>query len=178
MNTKIKKVRRWFWLWDDEKEEAWLRKMAIEGWYLTKVGLINSYEFKQNESKDLIYRIDYKDGYNLKLDEYILIFKDSGWEHICEMSGRHYFRTPMRGEDEPEIYTDNESKITKYQHILAGFYIFIPMFLFLIIYLPDKTIPFSSLFFDVFLFFIIVLEIFFIFSVIKLIKRISEIKRL
>jgi len=172
MNTKIKKVRRWFWLWDDEKEEAWLRKMAIEGWYLTKVGLINSYEFKQNESKDLIYRIDYKDGYNLKLDEYIQIFKDSGWEHICEMSGRHYFRTPMRGEDEPEIYTDNESKITKYQRILAGFYIFIPLFLFPIIFLPGSR---KSLALITFIF---ILEFFFIFSVFNLSRRISQIKHL
>jgi hypothetical protein len=178
MNAEIKKVRKWFWVWDDDKEEAWLRKMANDGWNLIKVGLINSYEFELSQSKDLIYRIDYKDGYNLKLDEYIQIFADSGWEHICEMSGRHYFRTPMRGEDEPEIYSDNESKITKYQRILAGFYIFIPMFLFLIIYLPDKSKTLSSIFFDVFLIIIILLEIFFIFSVIKLTGRISQIKRL
>ena len=178
MNAEIRKVRKWFWIWDDDKEETWLRKMANDGWHLTKVGLINNYEFEKNESKDLIYRIDYKDGYNLKLDEYIQIFEDSGWEHICEMSGRHYFRTPMRSEDEPEIYTDNESKITKYQRIIIGFDIFIPLFLFLFIFLPDNTKSLSSTFFDVFLIFIIILEIFFIFSVIKLSERISQIKRL
>jgi hypothetical protein len=114
----------------------------------------------------------------LKLDEYIQIFKDSGWEHICEMSGRHYFRTPMRGEDEPEIYTDNESKITKYQRILVGFYVFIPLFLLLFIYRPEVSKSTEFTFFDVFLILIIALEIFFIFSVVKLIERISQIKSL
>lgn len=172
MNTELRKVRKWFWVWDDDKEEIWLREKANEGWHLSKVGLINSYEFQRKERQDLIYRIDYKDGYNLKLDEYIQIFKDSGWEHIGEMSGRHYFRTPMRGEDEPEIYTDNESKITKYQSILAGFYIFIPLFLFPIFFLPDSIKPIGLIIF------IFILELFFVFSVIKLSLRINQIKRL
>ena len=33
MNAEIKKVRKWFWVWDDDKEEAWLRIMAIDGWH-------------------------------------------------------------------------------------------------------------------------------------------------
>ena len=172
MNEKIEKVRKWFWVWDDDKEEEWLRKKANEGWQLSKIGLINSYEFQRKETRDTIYRIDYKDGYNLKLDDYLQVFEDSGWEHIGEMSGRHYFRTPMRGEDEPEIYTDNQSKITKYKSILVGFYIFIPLFLFPIIFLQNSTKSIG------FIIFIVILELFFIFSVIKLSLRISRLKRL
>lgn len=178
MNTETKKINKWFWVWDDEKEEAWLRKMANQGWHLSKVGLINSYEFEQEEKRDVIYRIDYKNGYGLKLDEYLQFFSDSGWEHVFEMSGRHYFRAPMRGEDEPEIYTDNESKITKYQQILTGFYIFIPLFIMFIILRPEITKSPQFTIYDIFLIIILILEVIYIFSVINLIKRIRHLQRM
>ena len=72
----------------------------------------------------------------------------------------------MRGEDEPEIYTDNESKILKYRRILVGFYVLIPVFALLLINRPEVTKSPKFTIFDVYLIFIIILEFFFIFTVI------------
>jgi len=36
--NEIKKVFRWFWVWDFEKEERWLNEMAAQGWALKKAG--------------------------------------------------------------------------------------------------------------------------------------------
>jgi hypothetical protein len=33
-----KKIWKWFWVWDFEKEERWLNQMAMEGWVLVDVG--------------------------------------------------------------------------------------------------------------------------------------------
>lgn len=178
MKTETKKIRKWFWVWNDEKEEAWLRNLSSGGWHLQKIGFLATYEFEHGVSRDIIYRIDYKDGYNLKLSEYLQIFRDSGWEHVGEMSGRHYFRTPMAGEEEPEIYTDNESKIIKYQRILTGYYIFIPLFLLVIINRPEITkIPGFSIF-DIILIGLLLMELFFLYVVLNLIKRIRQLKRI
>ena len=33
-----KTIKKWFWVWDFEKEEDWLNEMAINGWVLESVG--------------------------------------------------------------------------------------------------------------------------------------------
>ena len=39
-----KTIRKWFWVWDFEKEEDWLNEMAMNGWVLESVGFA-SYHF-------------------------------------------------------------------------------------------------------------------------------------
>ena len=33
-----KTIRKWFWVWEFEKEEDWLNEMAMNGWVLENVG--------------------------------------------------------------------------------------------------------------------------------------------
>ena len=33
-----KTIRKWFWIWDFEKEEDWLNEMAMNGWVRDSVG--------------------------------------------------------------------------------------------------------------------------------------------
>ena len=33
-----KTVRKWFWVWEFDKEERWLNQMALSGWALAEVG--------------------------------------------------------------------------------------------------------------------------------------------
>ena len=35
----------WFWGWDDEKEENWLREMAQKGWHFKSVGMPGTADF-------------------------------------------------------------------------------------------------------------------------------------
>ena len=78
--TTISKFK-WFWAWQDEKEEAWLHEMAKEGLHLQRMGLPGSYIFEVGEPRDDYYRMDFitdrKDYQN-----YLQLFKDAGWEHI------------------------------------------------------------------------------------------------
>ena len=39
-------IKKWFWVWDFDREEAWLNDMAQSGWVLDKVGFAK-YEFVQ-----------------------------------------------------------------------------------------------------------------------------------
>ena len=47
-------VRKWFWGWDFDKEEAWLNEMAAKGLALVSVGL-GRYEFEETEPRE--YRV-------------------------------------------------------------------------------------------------------------------------
>ena len=38
--TERMTVRKWFWVWDFEKEEDWLNEMAMNGWALASVGFL------------------------------------------------------------------------------------------------------------------------------------------
>jgi len=109
---------KWFWAWQDEKEESWLREMAQQGRHLVSVKPFGSYSFKLGDKTDYVYRLDYqinrKDSQN-----YLQLFRDAGWEHIGEMSGWHYFRKQAEAGESPEIYTDTESKATKYKRLIA-----------------------------------------------------------
>ena len=116
---------KWFWAWNDEKEEAWLGQMASEGWHLKELGLPGNYIFESGAPRKDVYRLDYinnRSGYQ----NYLQLFTDAGWEHIGVMGGWQYFRKPMQGDLAPEIYTDNASKAQKYQRVLIFLAILLP----------------------------------------------------
>jgi hypothetical protein len=108
----------WFWAWDDEKEEAWLRQMALDGWHLQRMGFPSFYTFEQGGPRDVAYRLDFFTGGKDKAN-YLQLFSDAGWEHVGEYGSWQYFRKEATGGEAPEIFTDNESKVKKYQRVLA-----------------------------------------------------------
>ena len=109
---------KWFWAWEDEKEEAWLRTMSQRGHHLLSAKPFGSYSFVPGDKTDYVYRLDYQINRKDK-QNYLQLFQDAGWEHISEMSGWHYFRKQAEAGDSPEIYTDVESKVTKYKRLIA-----------------------------------------------------------
>lgn len=125
--TEIKRKFRWFWAWNDEEQEAWLREMAQQGWHLTKPGAFGFYTFEKGAPKDVVYRLDFKVA-DVDKEEYLQLFADAGWEHVGEMGGWQYFRIETPEGETPEIYTDNASKIKKYQRILLFLIIFLPIY--------------------------------------------------
>ena len=50
----------------------------------------------------------------MEKEDYLQLFRDAGWEYVGEMSGWHYFCQQAQPGEELEIYTDAESKISKY----------------------------------------------------------------
>jgi hypothetical protein len=119
---------KWFWAWQDEKEETWLRGMSRQGWHLNSVGLPGFYTFARGEARDFVYRLDYVSS-KVDYDTYLLLFQDAGWEHLGTMGGWQYFRIEALPGESPEIYTDADSKIQKYRRVLGYLLPFLPLWI-------------------------------------------------
>ena len=119
--------RKWFWAWQDEKEEAWLAEMARLGLHLNDVPFPGSYQFKNGEPADYVYRLDYQSLKTKEKDSYLQLFADAGWEQVGEMGGWVYFRYQVTNGEAPEIYSDLESKIGKYQRVMLYLVTLLPI---------------------------------------------------
>jgi hypothetical protein len=163
---------RWFWAWDDEKEEAYLREMALGGWHFKAVTIPGNYRFEKGEPRNDFYRLDFLANYKDK-DNYLQLFKDAGWSHVGEYGSWQYFRkTAIEGET-LEIFTDNESKQKKYGRILLYLIIFMPIYTVLITRVNEASSTFYKIVtFVWFLFFLV-----YIYAMLMLIRRISQLKK-
>jgi Protein of unknown function (DUF2812) len=178
-DTLVKKLK-WFWAWQDDKEEAWLGEMARQGFHLHHAGHFCRYTFVQGAPREVVYRLDFTTNARKKPD-YFQLFQDAGWEHVGENGGWQYWRKEVKKDEKPEIYTDAESKIQKYQRLLVFFTISIPLF---IAYVIDFTGPhthYQSAFFAALqyipyaVFFVLFMSFFF--AMFMFLWRISELKR-
>lgn len=128
-NTIIRKTK-WFWPWQDAQEEAWLEVMSRQGLHLKRADLFAQYEFSQGQPQEYIYRLDFQDSLKPKNKaEYLRLFTDDGWEHLGPLGGWQYFRKPVGLDGEREIFTDNESKIQKYNRFITWFGLAYPSYL-------------------------------------------------
>jgi len=125
---ETKRLFRWFWAWNDEQEEAWLKEQARDGWHLVTPGVFGRYTFERGVPRNDVYRLDYKTT-GKDMEEYLQLFSDAGWEHLGYMGGWQYFRTTAEEGEDPEIYTDNASKVQKYQRLLLFLVIFLPIYI-------------------------------------------------
>lgn len=114
----IKIVRKWFWAWNDDKEEKFLGDMALKGYRLTRVR-IGKYTFEEDEPRKIKYQLDFKGIGRMKEDEYLQIYEDAGWKCIHTLGGWYYFEKEYTDE-EPDIsiFNDNKSLIDKYRRII------------------------------------------------------------
>ncbi len=166
------KLFRWFWAWDDDKEESWLREMAQQGWHLRSVALPGRYTFEQCEPRDFVYRLDYfteqKDIVN-----YLQIFQDAGWEYMGEMNSWRYFRKEAFQGEALEIFSDNESKARKYQRILFILVAILPI----LIVNVNNLNRLSNPFFEVLTFVFFCILIFYGYIIIRLSMRVNALKK-
>ena len=104
METR-KTIRKWYWIWEFEKEEEWLNEMAQAGWVLDGVGFA-TYHFRRCEPGEYTVRLEMHPAD----DEYIQFMKDTGAEYIDRMVMWVYFR--KKTEDGPfDLFSDLDSKI-------------------------------------------------------------------
>ena len=102
---ETKKVTKWYWVWDYEKEEIWLNAMAQEGWALQRVGFA-TYYFEKTEPGEYVVRLECR-----KKDEgYVSFVTDMGAEYVGRVAMWVYFR---RKSDlgEFELNSDLDSRI-------------------------------------------------------------------
>ena len=164
---------RWFWAWDDEIEETWLREMAQKGWHFQSVTLPGNYTFEQGQPRDDVYRLDhFVDNKNSKAD-YLQLFLDAGWNYMGEMNGWQYFRKTAVNGEIPEIFTDNESKAKKYQRIMLYLVIFLPIYINAINLVSKRT----SILSEVFTFILFLFMILYGYGILRLIMRMSQLRK-
>jgi hypothetical protein len=172
-NMNVKPIRRtkWFWGWQDDKEEAWLQDMARQGLHLKSPGF-GSYEFTPGEPREMVYRLDFLHDTKNRTS-YLQLFQDAGWEHVGELNGWQYWRKSRLGPESDEIFTDTESKIQKYKrlmnYVLVTLPIYVPMY---VVVINHKSGIVETIVLGIMLLLIAV----YTFMIMKLQQRINQLK--
>ncbi|MBN1260562.1 MAG: DUF2812 domain-containing protein [Anaerolineae bacterium] len=110
---------KWFWAWQDDKQEAWLEAMSHKGLHLRRIEAFGRYIFEPGTPGDYAYRMDF-DRTSGKDSDYFQLIQDAGWEHITSVMGWQYWRKKAGEGSTPELFTDAASKIQKYQRLLVS----------------------------------------------------------
>jgi Protein of unknown function (DUF2812) len=173
--TTINKFKLFF-SWQDDKEEAWLGSMSREGWHLLSLGFPGAYTFQKGEPRNFIYRLDFQTTGNKEKPAYLQLFRDAGWEHVGEWSGWQYFRKEAKPGDDPEIFTDPESKIKKYERVMGVSLLFTSTMLVLSTNI-ETTQPGHGVVGDVFAVLMSMMALFFAVTVLAVWLRIRQLKR-
>ena len=106
-----KTVRKWFWIWEFEKEERWLNEMAMQGWILAEVGWCR-FTFERCEPGEWIVRVEMRPADA----EYEAFLEETGAEKIDRMLQWVYFR--RRAEEGPfDLFSDIDSRIAHLDRI-------------------------------------------------------------
>ncbi|MBE0685947.1 MAG: DUF2812 domain-containing protein, partial [Anaerolineaceae bacterium] len=99
--------------------------------------------------------------------------RDAGWDHLGEMGGWQYFRKRTINGETPEIYSDNESKKKKHQRILLFLVIFLPIYS-NALFMTNRS---SNIFVQVITFVMFVLMLIYIYAMLRLLRRITQLKK-
>ena len=99
-------IRKWFWVWDFEKEENWLNEMALNGWVLDGVGLC-TYHFKPCAPGAYSVRTEMH-PYD---ESYIQFMRETGAEYVGRMLMWVFFRKKTEN-GAFDLFSDIDSRIT------------------------------------------------------------------
>jgi hypothetical protein len=174
MMTETIVKHKWFWAWQDDKEEQWLESMSENGYHLVEPGVFGRYVFEKGQPQKYVYRLDFMTQ-SKDRDSYLQLFKDAGWEYLGQFGSWQYFRKSASEDDNPEIFSNVESKIKKYQRVLTYIIIFTPIYL-LPLNINNILHREPNWLMNVIFIFWAALIIFFGFSAIKIIQRINALK--
>ena len=115
-----KVIKKFFWVWDFDKEENWLNEMAAKGLALVSVGFCK-YEFEDclpGEYKVCLQLLE-KSPRNPEMQKYLEFVESTGAEHVGSFTRWVYFRRKA-SEGDFNLFSDNASK-AKYLTSMLGF---------------------------------------------------------
>lgn len=104
-------MHKWFWVWEFDKEEAWLNEMANTGWVLDRVGFCK-YTFVKSEPEEYTVRLEMHD----QDQGYIDFVEETGAEYVGRMAKWIYFRKRTEN-GRFEIFSDIDSRIHHLERI-------------------------------------------------------------
>ncbi len=100
-----KTIRKWYWVWDFDKEEDWLNEMAMNGWVLESIGFC-SYHFVRCEPGEYSVHLEMH-AYD---EAYVDFMQETGAEYVGRMMMWIYFR--KKTSDGPfDLFSDIDSRI-------------------------------------------------------------------
>ena len=118
----IRTIHKMFWVWNFDKEEAWLNEMAAKGLALRSVGFFR-YEFEDSEPGEYKVCLQYLGRKSrAESDKYIEFVENTGAEHIGTFVNWAYFR--KKGDSDFSLFSDNASRV-RYLTSILRFVIFI-----------------------------------------------------
>ena len=128
-------IHKIFWIWQLEKEQAWINEMASHGYSLEHAGRF-TFEFDETEPGKYIYKEIFLKGWGDSAEnmKYFRFLEEMGIKVVCYINypGTCWVYTRALREDYPdgiELYSDIDSKIN-YQKVMAGYLIFVIAFTF------------------------------------------------
>jgi len=119
VNLMRKKMHKWWWSWEHEKEEEWLNQMARKGWSLISVGFC-TYEFEECHPGEYVYRIELlENNYNSQEgQDYISFVESTGAILVGNYINWVYFKK-KKSEGTFDLFSDLDSKIKHYKRIYS-----------------------------------------------------------
>lgn len=114
-----KTVRKWFWLWNWEKEEAWLNEMAAKGLCLVNVGFCR-FDFVETLPGEYQIRMEMLENMpsNPESQQYLGFLEEMGAEHVGSFNKVVYLRKKT-AEGPFELFSDLSSKIKHLTRIIT-----------------------------------------------------------
>ena len=114
-----KTVRKWFWVWEFDREEQWLNEMAAKGLVLVSVGFCR-YDFEECVPGEYQVRLELLENHlnHAESQQYIRFLEETGVEQVGNYFRWVYFR--KKTADGPfDLYSDNASRIRHLKRIIA-----------------------------------------------------------
>ena len=113
-----KTVRKWFWVWEFDKEEQWLNEMAAKGLALVGVGWCR-YEFEECLPGEYQIRLELLENHpcHAESQQYIGFLEETGAEQVGSFMRWVYFRKKT-ADGSFDLYSDLESRISHLKRII------------------------------------------------------------
>jgi hypothetical protein len=168
----LKRVK-WFWSWQDEKEENWLREMARTGWKLSAISLPGLYKFIKISPENIFFRLDYHNRQKLSMNAYLDTLFEDGWEFITKANGWLYF-SKVSAEDVLSIKQDAQAKTDKLTREVSTLGSALPL---MIMWFPLFGSRTDSPTHEILLIVYVLLLVYFLFIIIKGYQRILQLRK-
>lgn len=130
----IRTIHKLFFIWQLEKEEAWINEMASHGYSLTQAFRICRYDFEETEQNKYKYKTLFLKGLYTSDEntKYFKFLEEMGIEVVCQIGypGTSCVYTRALAKDYPDgidLYSDIDSKIN-YKKVMAFYLLFIVIY--------------------------------------------------
>lgn len=136
-----KTIRKWFWVWDFDKEEEWLNEMAAKGLCLVSVGWCR-YEFEDCVPGAYSVRLELlkEKPDHPESVKYMEFLEETGAEHVGSYMKWVYLRK-KKADGEFQLFSDRESRIRhltriiQFVSVLAGLNLYFALYNLFLVYL-------------------------------------------